>query len=706
MNIVDTIPETVRRALALAAVCLLWAGATWFKADRVLGNPAFSARDDTAMFWGGDALRYRYTKMLAAGIEMPEEDKAVLWPRGVNTRSEDARIMEKVTAHAYRVAVGAGWRGPFHVFVVWWAAWMSALGVWPVYMLSRHLWHRRRAGLASVVLWVTAYGGLHASDLPRFSGADFAQPWLFLTVYLALTAVSENPPRRIARGMLAAGCCWWTLALWPSASWLLLLLMAIAAAIDYHHLAIDLVTEPEPTRATRTIQGRALYGPAVLIGLAMVGAGLTVPALSARGTAWSLPVIFGGSWVVLGFLLRRADLPLPAGWRLLSDTARLMPRAFRWRRRLAPLVLWVMSFGLLLAAAIATRWLTRSKLADYPVLLNLVLAKLVNFGQIPIVPHQLEDPVRWLWTQAFLGPEVTTLWLSALGLLLMTPLAVVLPFIQMRHQAGAAAIASGARLVVPFGRSVMIGLTGVLAFFWVLASDLDGWFAWASAVMAGSIMDMALNVGRYPPLWRLGARPKIVTTMLVMGAVGANVLGLMHHTGDNDRPAPSFVLALIKQVRSLTEPDAALAAPAMLGNTLLADTGRPILAHTDVFNLGNRTRLTAFSEAMFGTEEELAEFCRRHGARYVIVSAATMLDLVPGQWRYDSNHLMVRRDCAAYRLHFEPASLKLFCLIYTSPLYRLYKFGEPWRPSPLADARYPMWERSGFSDDRLRLMPR
>ena len=83
-----------------------------------------------------------------------------------------------------------------------------------------------------------------------------------------------------------------------------------------------------------------------------------------------------------------------------------------------------------------------------------------------------------------------------------------------------------------------------------------------------------------------------------------------------------------------------------------------------------------------------------------------MLDMAPGQWRYDSNHLMVHRNCAAYRLHFEPETLKLFRLIYTSPLYRLYKVGEPWQSSILADARYPTWNRAGLSDDRLRLAPR
>ncbi len=706
MSLIQSIPEPVRRLLAVVAVLSLWAGAAWFKAERALGSPAFSARDDTAMFWGADALRYRYAKMLAAGIEIPEQDKAAFWPRGAGTRAEDARLMEKLTAAAYQVAVAAGWKEPFHVFVVWWMSAMSVLAAWPIYLLSRRLWQRRQAGLASVALWVTAYSGLHASELPRFSIADFAHPWLFLTLYLALTAVTDDTSRRIGRGLLAAGCCWWTLTLWPSAIWMLLLVMMIAAAIDYHHLAIDLVTEPEPTRTPRTLQGRAIYGPAVFIGLAMVGAGLTVPSLNARGTAWSLPVIFGGAWVALGFLLRRVELPLPSGWRLMRDTARLMPRAFRWRRRLAPLAMWFMAFGLLVALAIATRWFTRSKLADYPVLAKLVLAKLANFGQIPIVPHLLDDDVRWLWTQVFLAPDVATLWLSALGLLLLTPLALVLPFIQLRHQAGEAAISSGARLVIPFGRSVMIGLTGVLAFFWVLASDLDGWFAWAAAVTAGSLVDMALNVGPYPPLWRLGARPKIVATMLLGGAAALNMVGLTHLAGDTGRPTPSFALALIKQVRSLTEPDAALAAPAALGSTLLADTGRPILVHDDALNHGNRARLTALSEAMFGTERDLAAFCQRLRARYVVVAAADMLDLAPGQWRYDSNHLMVRPDCAAYRLHFEPETLTEFRLLYTGPIYRLFKVGEPWQSNPLADARYPTWDRANYSNDRLRLLPR
>jgi hypothetical protein len=590
------------------------------------------------------------------------------------------------------------------VFVVWWVSALTTLAIWPIYALSRHLWRRRRAGMASVLLWVTAYSGLRASDLPAFSADAVALPWLFLTVHLTLTAVGTDVVRRFSRGLMAGGACWLTLALWPAAMWLLLLMMVLAAAIDYHHLTVDLVTEPVPGGTPRTLLGRAIYGPATLVGLGIVGAGLSVPSLQARGVAWSMPVIFGGAWVLLGFALRRVRLPLPPGWRLLDDAAKLMPRAFRWRRRLVPSALWLLSFGLLLAGAVLTRWLTRSKLADFPVLLQLVWEKLVHFGQMPLVPHVLSDDVRWLWTHGFPGPEVSALWGSALGLLLLTPPAMVLPFIQVRHAAGAGAIASGARLVLPFGRAILVGLTGSLAGLWVLAAPLDGWFAWAAAVTAGSLVDLALNVGRYPPLWRLGARPKIFAVMLLTGGMLTNLAGAFFHTAAEELPPRSYVLSLIKQVRSRTEPDAPVVAPASLSGVLAADTGRPMVACDDVLSGAGRRRLQEYGRAMFGTEEELAAFCGRLGARYVVLDAATALETSAGRLRYDSNHLMMSTNSAAYRSQFEPEKLKRFRLIYTGPLHRLYQCGQGWQAHPLAAAYYPTWDRGNYSSDRLRLL--
>ena len=700
--------ENLRRVLVVLALLALWSGTTWFKATRVLDNTEFSRADDTAMFWGQDAMRYRCAKMLAAGIALPAQDKAVNWPEGQDLRAADSWVMEKLAAVAYREVVLKITAVPFHVFLMWWWSALTTLAVWPIYALSRRVWNQRLAGITSACLWASTFGGLHAAAGPRLSVVDVGLPWLFLTVHFAVTSVGS---RQLWRALLAAGCCWWTLTIWPGATWFLLLMMVLAAAIDFRHLSFDLVTELKPGATARTIQGRSLYAPVALLVLAMVGAGLTVPSLQARDIASSLPVYFGTAWLLLGSLLRVIRLPLPDRWRVTDGTAVLMSREFRWRRRLISVGLYATTFAALIAAVLALEWWHGPQFSESMLLVRMAINKLAHFGQMPLLPYALNDDVRLLWSLMAQSPEASAWWMSAAGLIVLAPLAIAFPFIQARHVVGAIAIASGARVTLPFDRALLAALTGSFGLLWLLAARLDGYFAWAAAVMGGSLVDLAMNVGRYPPLWRLGNRPRFFAIMLLVIALAANLGGLSIYSGKKDSPNPSHLLALIKQIRYRTEPDAPLAAPPQLSGTLVADTGRPVLWRTDALDGGNRAPLLEFYNVLFSPEEELAAYCRRRAARYLVEDVETLTSVDPEHARYESNHPVVSAHCAAYLLHFKPEELHCFQLVYTGPLYRLYRVlaaGElapPVAPTPLAEAYFPTWDRANYSADRLRLLP-
>jgi hypothetical protein len=700
--------EYLRRLLVMLALLALWGGTTWFKAARVLHNPEFSRADDTAMFWGEDALRYRYAKMLAAGVALPARDKALGWPEGEETRATDTWVMEKVAAFVYREVALKIAAIPFHVFLLWWWSALTTLAVWPIYLLSRRVWNHRLAGLTSACLWASAFGGLHAGLWPRLSESEAALPWLFLTAHFIVTAVGE---RQLWRALMAASCCWWTLVVWPGATWFFLWMMALAAAIDFRHLSFDLVTELKPGATERTIQGRSLYTPVALLALAMVGAGLTVPSLQARGTAWSLPVCFAGVWILLGAFLRLVRMPLPDRWRVTDGTAVLMPREFRWRRRMISLALYAGTLAALALATLALAWWRGAQFPEFVLLLRLAVKKLIFFGQMPLLPYLMGDDTRLLWSLVARSPTAAAWWLSAAGLIVLTPLAIVLPFIQARHIVGAIAIASGARVTLPFERALLASLTGSFGLLWLLSARLDGCFAWAAAVMAGSLVDFALNVGRYPPLWRLGNRPRFFAAALSVAALAANVTALSVYHGPNDSPNRSHLLALAKQIRYRTEPNAPLAALPPLSGALAADTGRPVLWRSDTLDGEHRAALLEFSKILFGSEENLAAYCRRRGARYLVTDVETVTAVDAGHARYDSNHLMISMNCAAYRLHFTPEKLRCFQLIYTGPLYRLYRLLEAGEQAPpvahtaLAEAYFPTWDRANYSADRLRLLP-
>ncbi|MBI5822124.1 MAG: hypothetical protein HZA88_24385 [Verrucomicrobia bacterium] len=700
--------ENLRRALVVLALLALWGGATWFKATRVLENASFSLSDDTAMFWGEDALRYRCAKMLAAGMALPAQDKALGWPKGQDTYAEDSWVMEKLAAIAYREVTQEIGAVPFHVFLLWWWSALTTLAVWPIYALSRRVWNQRLAGIASACLWASAFGGLHATAGPRLAVTDVALPWLFLTVHFFMTAVGS---RQLWRALVAAGCCWWTLTIWPGAMWFLLLMMALGAAIDFHHLSFDLVTELRPGETARTILGRSLYVPVALLVLAIVGAGLTVPTLQAQGTAWSLPVCFGGVWVVLGGILRVTRLPLPDRWRVTDGTAVLMPPQFRRRRRLISIGLYATTFAALIASVLALEWWRGSQSSAFTLLVRVAASKLMYFGQMPLQPYVLDDDVRLLWSLVAQSPAAATWWLSAAGLIVLMPLAIALPFIQARHSVGAIGIASGARVTLPFERALQAALAGSFSVLWLLVARLDGCFAWAAAVTGGALVDFALNVGRYPPLWRLGNRPRFFAAALLAAALTANLAGLRIYNGADNAPPQSQLLALVKQIRYRTELDAPLAAPVQLSGMLAADTGRPVLWRGGALDGDHRAALLEFYKVLFGPEKELAAYCRGRSVRYLVADVETLTAVDPGHARYNSNHPAVSENCAAYRLHFTPEKLRCFQLVYTGPLFRLYRVlaaneqAPAVAPTPLAQAYFPTWDRANYSTDRLRLLP-
>jgi hypothetical protein len=120
--------------------------------------------------------------------------------------------------------------------------------------------------------------------------------------------------------------------------------------------------------------------------------------------AFPVLVAVGLGLVLGGSLTRLADLPLRAPWLFLSAVA-LQVVAFPvgflpWRtHEAAASVLWVASYGLLLAAAILNRRLTGVPIVALGMLLNLA-AILANRGTMPVRIEAMHDAGRVAVTQA------------------------------------------------------------------------------------------------------------------------------------------------------------------------------------------------------------------------------------------------------------------------------------------------------------------
>ena len=113
-----------------------------------------------------------------------------------------------------------------------------------------------------------------------------------------------------------------------------------------------------------------------------------------------------------------------------------MPLEFRWRRRLISIGLYMTTFAVLVVSVLALEWWRGPQFSAFILLVRVAANKLMYFGQMPLLPYVLNDDVRLLWSLVAQSPTAAAWWLSAAGLIVLTPLAIVLPFIQARHIVG------------------------------------------------------------------------------------------------------------------------------------------------------------------------------------------------------------------------------------------------------------------------------
>jgi tetratricopeptide (TPR) repeat protein len=143
--------------------------------------------------------------------------------------------------------------------------------------------------------------------------------------------------------------------------------------------------------------------------------------------------------------------------------------------------------------------------------------------------------------------------------------------------------------------------------------------------------------------------------------------------------------------------DAVIAARSGYGPLLAVHAGRAISMHPKWEAAGIRAKVESYQAALYGSEDQLAAWCREQGVTHVLLDVGAVLDAGPEGDRYVVAATELSTQTAAFRLHFAPQQLKRFQPVYQDMTYRLHALVDAADPAA-SDAlpHQPVFDLAAF----------
>jgi len=174
---------------------------------------------------------------------------------------------------------------------------------------------------------------------------------------------------------------------------------------------------------------------------------------------------------------------------------------------------------------------------------------------------------------------------------------------------------------------------------------------------------------------------------------------------DNEKKAASFsfpynLAELTTWIRMNTGRDSVFISDFQFGPSILLNTDRPIVFHSKFESRPIRDKYREFIFALFDSEEEFYEICRKYGAEYFVYDVPIVLDRSRESRRYLTNSIKLDRNTPAFKFHFDPDSLKHFNLCFRDALFSVYQVVENRRNMKKYDYPYiPAYDLSSFKNN-------
>ncbi len=245
-------------------------------------TPRFDAEDETGYYRTESAYQYRYARMAAAGLKLPDVDKAAQWPEGVKPKRELTPTMELCTGGLYRLL---RLTLDFRWYVILWVAVVSSLSIPALYYLALTLTGAPWASLGAAAVYGLSWAAM-SNVIAAYTFESFTLPLIHWSLAFFAAALSSKK-RRFA--------------------WISGLLLAVALSswhfTRFYFLSFMLALLWAAWRCRRDVDALARLRLALLPVLACaLMTGLLVPAMREGALALSPAMFLGaGLWLALRF---------------------------------------------------------------------------------------------------------------------------------------------------------------------------------------------------------------------------------------------------------------------------------------------------------------------------------------------------------------------------------------------------------------------
>ncbi|MFN0152577.1 MAG: tetratricopeptide repeat protein [bacterium] len=621
------------RPIVIVALLAIILASTTYKYRAFLESPRFASQDDTGIFWSESAFHYRYARMIAQGVAVPEIDRDAQWPEGVAPLREFTMGMEYAAGLSYRALRPLLGGAPFHVYLAGFIAAWSSLSIAAAFFAARALWRTSAAGLVAALAYALSPASI-SRTIWNFVREDFTLPFLFASFAFFIAAWRGG---RRSRGLavgaavtLALGLATWHLARFYLLAFALVLWATLIATRRLAPTTIE--SDRTPAEAS------ALRWTLTVLSLVLIVSGVAVPVLLAKKFLLST-----------GFILVAALAIMLALWRK-SGPGRVVSAA------------WICAaFGVAMAAA---RILPSGE-GEYAHVSGLILAKLRFLGAKPDNPALLSDAARVFWVGPFNSPNAATALLSLSTMLLWGPASLI---------AGARVLL---RTQIDTPRVFALLLALFFAASFLLVERMIVFLVFFAAILVPAVVESVAPRHRRFAFLALALLGNCEIAYLrafqdqnpwrrwVESSFGTGPAEAVTNPGENPR--------LAAWVRSQIPERDAILTWFPTGPMVLTDTEHPVPLHSMFESSTLRAKERRMRAALYGTEEEMWNLCAEWNARYFLYQANLLLDTTKESYRYMADRMRVSTSCAAYLFHFHPEQLTRFTPVYQDSYFRLFR---------------------------------
>ncbi|MCI0452787.1 MAG: tetratricopeptide repeat protein [Candidatus Latescibacteria bacterium] len=585
-------------------------------------------RLDSPYFKGTSAMVYAHALAASEGTPLDTVSIKADHPDGYVPARYRADGFERAWAAAFRAArfVSEVDGRDFARRVV---MFLAALCVFTMYALARRLWNCQAAGLVAAFLVAFWSPFVIATNGRTFTHTTLAPFFLSAHAALVVSTLAATSRRGALGRATAAALAAFVLAVsWEPGRYVLAI------------WSVSLALLARRGHARELLAGQAL---------AVIAACVFSPHLVATRAVGSLATALVVASAVLA-------------WR--------HPRSAAWRA--AALLL-----GVALSLWVATIPVRAGATEQFPAFSYLVARAAHLFGKPEAAA--LSDWVRHVWSldHAPLAPHVAIAVLLPFGLLA----AAFVLNTELRERRGlfvaSVVVAAVATIATLVDRSILPASALVMA-----------------AVVCGGARAPSKSVRVRVPLVGLAVLVMLAGTVFRGGSADV-VYQLARKAGVANRDPHSFLWVsfentdreLVRFVATRTSVRESILAPDDLSALLLAFSGRTVTGLPGATSRMPAEKHVALTRAFYGTEEELFEACRSARINYVVYSIDVLLDTDRYSPRYLAGVTSVDAASMAYRMHFDPESLRRFTLQYENDHYRLFAVTES--PQPIFATEHP-----------------